>query len=299
MTRSITAAALALTLSLSVSVSAHSPEDLILPAFQWPAGLEPTLDGLGNEYEIIPSLYWQTTEMFPDTQGGREIDASNFDARATVTYSLGTNRLYFYSEVFDDFNRPGDTWQILLDGDHTGGECYPGGDDGERLNGSQCYQTETYNNWGESLLGTEIVHFFWGAATWLPEVGWYNAAATFEGELYGPGTTWLEIKQAPTNDINPAGMDQSIEHIMNEGEIIGIHYNWMDYDVGCRAPREGEDCSGWDAFYNLSQSDIGFRSADGTTDFFLSPVDDSVDFGAIPTAVEAKTWGRIKADFVD
>lgn len=296
MIRRITTAAVALTLGLAVNISAHSPEGAIFPAFQWPAGLEPVLDGVGSEYDIVPDAYWQTTEQFPDTQGGREIDASNFDAKATVTYSLGTNRLYFYSEVFDDINRPGDTWQILLDADHSGGECYPGD---ERLDGSQCYQTETYNNIGDTLLGSEIVHFFWGAATWLPEEGWYNAVATFEGDHYGPGTTWLEIRLAPTDDINPAGPGDSILHEMQENNIIGIHYNWMDYDVGCRQAREGEECGGWDAFYNLSQSDIGFRNADGCSDFFLSPVDESVDFGAMTTSVEATTWGRLKAGFVD
>ena len=72
MTRRITTAAVALTLGLAVNISAHSPEGAIFPAFQWPAGLEPVLDGVGSEYDIVPDAYWQTTEQFPDTQGGRE-----------------------------------------------------------------------------------------------------------------------------------------------------------------------------------------------------------------------------------
>ena len=79
-----------------------------------------------------------------------------------------------------------------------------------------------------------------------------------------------------------------------EGEIIGLGYNWMDYDEVGREVQGG----GWQAFYNLSQHDRMYRSGDGACDFFLAPVDESVEFSAIPSAVEATTWGRVKAGFV-
>ena len=65
MVRRIMVAALAFTLIAGGSVSAHSPEGEIFSAFQWPPGLEPVMDGVGNEYGIIPEPYWQTTEQFP------------------------------------------------------------------------------------------------------------------------------------------------------------------------------------------------------------------------------------------
>ena len=159
------------------------------------------MDGVGNEYGIIPEPYWQTTEQFPDTQGGRDIDPSNFDAKATITYSLGTNLIYAYSEVFDDISIPPDTWQFMVDADHSGGDCYPDTDDNARWHASACQQYEVYNHIpGEE--GDDPVHFFWGTATWLPEEGWYNITCTFDGEKDAAGTVYREVQIKPLDDLN-------------------------------------------------------------------------------------------------
>ena len=294
MIRPILIAVLTFALIGGGSAFAHSPEGEIFIAFQWPAGLEPIMDGVGNEYEIIPEPYWQVTEQFPDTQGGRDIDPSNFDAKATITYSTGTNMIYAFSEVFDDVSIPPDTWQFLIDADHSGGDCYPDTDDNARFHASACQQYEVYNHIpGEE--GDDPVHFFWGTATWLPEVGWYNITCTFEGDKDAAGTVYREISFMPLDDLNsPAGQNESVIHTLVENEIMGLGYNWMDYDEVGRETQGG----GWQAFYNLTQHDRMYRSGDGACDFFLAEVDATVDFNEMGTAVDATTWGRIKAGFV-
>ena len=293
MTRRIMVVAMALTLTLAVGVSAHSPEGEIFAAWQWWPGLEPTLDGVGTEYDLIPEAYWQVTDQFPDTQGGRDIDPSNFDAKATITYSLATNEFYAFSEVFDDVSSPADTWQFMVDMDHSGGDCYPDTEDNDRWHAAGCQQYEVYNNIGATESGPGPVHFFWGNATWLPEVNWYNAFSTFEGTRDGLGTVYREVRLAPIADLNsPAGSDASTLFTLAQDEIVGLGYNWMDYDT---PGLEGQGGS-WDAFYNLSQHDLMYRSGDGACDFYLSPIDDSV---TPPSAIDATTWGRIKVGFAE
>ena len=77
-------------------------------------------------------------------------------------------------------------------------------------------------------------------------------------------------------------------HYLVEGEIIGLGYAWYDYVTPGRVVQKGG--GPWQAFYKLSQHDQMYRSAEGACDFYLSPVEDH-------TAVDATTWGRIKAGF--
>ena len=294
MTSRIMAVAMALTLTLAVGVSAHSPEDDIFAAWQWWPGLEPTLDGVGTEYDLIPEAYWQVTDQFPDTQGGRDIDPSNFDAKATITYSLATNEFYAFSEVFDDVSSPADTWQFMLDMDHSGADCYPDTEDNDRWHAASCHQFESYNNTGPTKSGPGPVHFFWGNATWLPEVKWYNIHSTFDGTIGGPGTVYQEVRFVPVDDLNsPAGKDSSVVHTLAEGEIIGLGYTYLVYGEESTGGMGG----GWEASYNLTGHDMVYRSAEGAADFLLSPIDPEV---AIPgTGIDVTTWGRIKAAFVE
>ena len=90
--------------------------------------------------------------------------SAKFQARATITYSLATNEIYAYSEVYDHITTWADTWQLLLDADHSSGDCYPSGTgDDDRWQASSCQHYESYNNTGPTEQGPGPVHFFWGA----------------------------------------------------------------------------------------------------------------------------------------
>ena len=144
---------------------------------------------------MIPAEWWQTTEMFPDTQGGVDINRADFDARAVITWSDATNQFYAYSEVFDDISAAGDTWQFNVDADHAGGTVHPlswpegtSEEEQQRTVGAANQQYEIWNTAGDAdVIGPDETLFFWGKASWLPDQGWYLAEHTFEGTYGGEG----------------------------------------------------------------------------------------------------------------
>ena len=99
--------------------------------FQFPAGMEPTLDGDLSEWDIVPEDYYVPFEShFEYYLGlGHENDESNLSFRVVAGWSQGTNRLYFMMERFDNYwDRNGvgavaggdDSWEIMIDSDHGG-----------------------------------------------------------------------------------------------------------------------------------------------------------------------------------
>tara|TARA_Y100000588_G_scaffold321032_1_gene351988 strand:- start:338 stop:1225 length:888 start_codon:yes stop_codon:yes gene_type:complete len=286
---------LALALSLAGSASAHSPEGWLGFAWQWPAGAEPVIDGNGSEFAAIPAEWWQTTEMFPDTQGGVDINRADFDAKAVITYSRATNFIYAYSEVFDDFSTAADTWQFLVDVDHVGDDVglrFPEGttdEDKERLRGSRAQQYEIWNTAGDSdVIGPTETLFFWGKASWLPEQGWYQAEHTFEGTYGGEGTTYLEVLFGSFTNLDQEDPSAAEWYDLDEGIIIGLGYNWMDVEDPAQSAN-----SPWESFYNLTQNNEMFFNGAAASDFLLAEVDPGF------TAVEATTWGRVKSQFAE
>ena len=108
--------------------------------FQFPAGMEPTLDGDLSEWDIVPEDYYVPFEShFEYYLGlGHENDESNLSFRVVAGWSQGTNRLYFMMERFDNYwDRNGvgavaggdDSWEIMIDSDHGGDQhWYAAGD---------------------------------------------------------------------------------------------------------------------------------------------------------------------------
>ena len=139
------ASILALGIMLQASaVSAHVPIPGIDSGtlFQWPAGLEPTLDGDLSEWDIVPEDYYVPFDShFEYYLGlGHENDESNLSFRVVGAWSAGTNRLYLMMERFDNlWVRTGfgqtaagdDSWEIMIDADHGGDRHFALPDDFE------------------------------------------------------------------------------------------------------------------------------------------------------------------------
>ena len=286
-------AALALSLSLVGTSSAHFPEGALYFAWQWPAGAEPVVDGDGSEYQVIPAEWWQTTELFPDTQGGVDINRADFDARAVITWSDATNQFYAYSEVFDDISAAGDTWQFNVDADHAGGVVHPlswpdgtSEEEQQRIVGAANQQYEIWNTAGDAdVIGPDETLFFWGKASWLPDQGWYLAEHTFEGTYGGEGTTYLEVLFGSYVFLDQEDPGATEFHDLTAGEITGIGYNWMDVED----PEQAGN-SPWESFYNLCNNNEMFYNSEAIPDFFLAEVEGI-------TAVDATTWGQLKTNF--
>ena len=118
MKRAITVFALA-TMLFAVSASAH--QGVVKFMFQFPAGLEPTLDGELDDWAIVPEVYYSRAEnMF--NQYGAPLDLSDFNSFTVWGYSLATNKAYFAYWVADDMVHNTEKWSTTTDWDHTGGQ---------------------------------------------------------------------------------------------------------------------------------------------------------------------------------
>ena len=91
----------------------------------------------------------------------------------------------------------------------------------------------------------------------------------------------VQVAIIPFDDLHWKGADQSIVHDLTEGEIVGIGYSFMDWDV-----REGYST------YLFSTYGGFHENADAFNDFQLDPVQwDLFE----KTSILSTTWGQIKA----
>ena len=295
--------ALCLIAGLAVSARAHVPEGQVLLAFQFPAGAEPTLDGDLSDWAMVPQDYWIGPEYYTSTAGEQWTDLSSLNSKVIVGYSAGTDRLYMHHELFDDYRKRDvsgiessppplpDTFEMNVDGDH-GGEASWHDDENERSRHSQNIHFRIPDmDPSQPNVNAEATAWAWywqTKATWTGELPWadngyssdaveFNAAdVTGRAEWYI--TLWDNLQWDDP--------DASVVHDMVEGAIIGL--NWMigDYDN-----LETNDA----IQYVLNGEGTYWQTSAVATDFLLAPVED-VDFG---TAVEAESWGRIKAAFTE
>ena len=121
--------ALALCMGVVATATAHVPEGAVRTAFQWPAGLEPTLDGDLSEWAIVPEEYSISFAEHTAFNGEKPADFGDLNFRIIVGWSESNNSLYFMMERFDDFyDRDAmggvaggdDSWEMHVDGDHGG-----------------------------------------------------------------------------------------------------------------------------------------------------------------------------------
>ena len=304
--------ALCLTVGLAVSAQAHVPEGQVLLAFQFPAGAEPTLDGDLSEWAVVPSDYWIGPELYTAPDGSQWTDLSDLNSKVIVGYSASTDRLYIHHEYFDDFrkrdfanlppveglfgeepNLP-DTFEIQVDGDH-GGEDSWYDPASEPENGSRWAQNihfripdldPTSPNVNEEA--TAWAWYWQSQATWTGNLPW--AASGYSSdvvELNAPDVNGqAEWMFTAWDNLQWDDPDASVVHDMVEGQIIGMNWQISDYDAIDDNSREDWLLNGQATIWQTSSV---------ATDFLLAPVED-VDF---ITAVEAESWGRVKAAFTE
>ncbi|HEX3966497.1 MAG TPA: PKD domain containing protein, partial [Edaphobacter sp.] len=108
------------------------PPAQIFKVFQFPADKIPRIDGDPSDWNIVPESYSiSLDQMHDDEHKHAAPDSKDLDVHVKVGWVKGLNRLYFLYEAYDnfwDFADPGlhnDTFEIVVDGDRSGGPLIP------------------------------------------------------------------------------------------------------------------------------------------------------------------------------
>ena len=278
-------AAIALTAALTGAASAHYPEGQLFPVFQFTDDQVPVMDGDLSDWDIVPAAYWTgTSDLMETVRGlGTDFDEQDLAVETAVGWNDTHNRLYFVVRAHDDVVNMehegwggihgGDLWEVVVDGDHSGG-IYNGFSSTDTVleNRHKSAHCQNYHAFLPPLSADYTV-WLWGEAQWVCSPPYSQTGWSFEGEPEGRGTVHQEMSLTPFDDLNWVGIDSSRVHDLQEGEILGISWSFLDYD---------HDDGKYDGFWNLSHMTRMDHTADLLPDFVLLPVE------PIPTAVEAE-----------
>ena len=289
---------LQITVGSAKQVLGHYPEGVAYRAFQFPDHLVPVIDGDLRDWEVVGGSYAILTGQFHDLISP-EVEASDsddFSARLMVGWNKAANRLYIAAQVRDDIHqidRPAgsatvlffldDAMELFIDADHSGGQF--------------ANFTELSHEEYRRRNGTEANHFVlagpppdedffinYSAADWyaLFDGPYTGAAVKFIGVLGGEGVTNYEVMLVPFDRVDINAVFQSEEHPLQENEILGFNVEFNDFDVHSEL---------FDAKWSLSGQYNSYRFSDRFTDLILMPLEGTFQV----TAVEPRSWGRLKA----
>ena len=279
------------------AIHAHQPEGVAYRAFQFPDHLTPVIDGNLDDWDMVDDSYEIATGQFRDliNPDGEAIDSDDFSVRLKVGWNKTVNRLYFAAQVRDDVHqvdRPvgsaavrifqDDALELFIDADHSGGQY---------ANFSELSSDEQLQRNGADanhfvLAGPPPDEDFFvnfSAAAWYALVdGPYTSAAfEFVGVMGGAGVMSYEVMLVPFDRVDINAVFQSVEHVMEEGEIIGFNVEFNDFDANSEL---------FDAKWSLSGQLNSFRFSERFADLILMPLEGIFQ----PTVARTSSWGRLK-----
>ena len=289
--------ALGLVLGLAGRSAAHL-EDIFF-IVQFPDEAVPTIDGNHADWEIVPTnpytigndKIYDPSQRHEAARG--ELDASNINIRHRVGWNDTFNKLYFATEVFDNFHKtnredPGkffkdDAWEVNVNADHTDQEA----------------QNQDVANgfaWKFAVPPIENAFFFFrpgdlAGLTWqVPGTQYTDFAYTFTGEEFGEGTYFYELAVTPFLSMpldEASSLDGLVVADLEEGETIHVQIDISDPD---------DDAPTGNVIKGFWSTEPGPYSGAGNTDFVLTEMDPQL-LAATATAVKTDSWARIKAQF--
>jgi hypothetical protein len=292
---------------VSSSTSAHKPEGVEFFAPHIPdqilAGMD--IDGNFADWSWYPQDLVLTSDIMVSRAGNDPRDIADIDLSFRIAWNESTNKIYLALEAFDDFihrdtesnNNPWteDGWTISTDADHSGG-FFDGGDLDINDMGSQGQQWLVHppgpatEMWvvlfGENYLenienrGGVRAHWFghppWGEIV----VGPPEVLPVKEGDT--DVTLFYEFAWTLFDFLDYGGPDSSVEHILEEDQIIHLGIHYQDHD------ENGDD---WDSQWGLNDESDATRDGSALPDWVMVKVPDLESL----TAVEGSTWGQIKS----
>ena len=261
----------------------------------------PVIDGNHADWAAVPQVPYEVgNDKYSDSVYSKlrgEIDVSDLSVRQIVGWNDNTDLLYFMAEVFDnvhtrDAEEPNawwadDAWEVYVSPTHPeaegGGGAYPRA------------RKAASSRWGTTgpcrrrlVRGAVIIPRLTGSVDPDNNDAW-KFAYTFSGEEFGESTYFYEAWIRPFDFIPDDGDRAAAEETdLEEGQIIAISWTFGDFDIEGGAALED-----YQGFWSVSPQ--GCCRADN--DMVMSELDDAIDWGAAPTAVESSSWGRIKTEF--
>jgi len=252
----------------------------ILKVFQFPSDRIPRIDGKDDDWAIVPDSYAITlADMHDDQHIHAAPDPKDLDIKVKVGWVKGLNRLYFLYEAYDnywDFADPGlhnDTFEVVVDGDRSGGPLIP------RFRN----MIDTTGDWDAhfSMHGVQAqnYHIFtpsegkdwamaWGCQPWDKALPWANHAQTYNFRPGQSGRYILEFYITPFDYAGCEGPQRAVESELYEDKLIGLSWAVIDYDGAPDGKNNG--------FWNLSPQHTMYGQADFLREFRLMPLEPSL-----------------------
>jgi hypothetical protein len=255
---------------------ATAPTLPILKVFQFPADQIPRIDGKDEDWSMVPDSYAVTlADMHDDEKKHAKADPKDLDIKVKVGWVKGLNRLYFLYEAYDnywDFADPGlhnDTFEIVVDGDRSGGPLIPR----FRNNSDQDQWDAHFSMHG---VQAQNYHIFtpsegkdwalaWGCQPWDKELPWANHAQNYSFRPGQSGKYILEFYITPFDYAACEGPLRSVESWLHENKVIGLSWAVIDYDGSPDGKNNG--------FWNLSPEHTMYGISTYLREFRLMPVE--------------------------
>lgn len=260
-----------------VNASALERTNVVFKVFQFPADKIPRIDGQTNDWDIVPEDYAIGIDQLVDDTGKHPApDPKTLSVSVKVGWVKGLNRLYFLYQAYDDywdFSLPGlhnDTFELVVDGDLSGGPLIEKFHPAKDLLGPDAF-------FSFQGVHAQNYHIFtpaegkdwcmvWGAAQWIKELPYANAAYSYDFKPGQPGRLTLEFWITPFDYAGYEGPQRAVESILTENKIIGMSWAVIDYDD----VNSGDQNNG---FWNLSRKHTMYGNASELVAFKLMPLE--------------------------
>ena len=262
----------------------QTPPAQIFKVFQFPADKIPRIDGDDSDWAMVPESYSiGLDQMHDDEHIYDKPDPKELDVHVKVGWVKGLNRLYFLYEAYKnywDFADPGlhnDTFEIVVDGDRSGGPLIPK----FRNNADQDEWDAHFSMHGVQAQNYHIMTPYegkdwalaWGCQPWVKELPWANHAQKYNFKHGESGKYVLEFYITPFDYAGCEGPQRAVESQLYENKIIGLSWAVIDYDGN---PKNN-------GFWNLGAEHTMYGNATLLREFRLMPLEPEFQ-----KAIEAK-----------
>ena len=263
----------------AAAVTPADPAGPPLPGFkvfQFPADQIPRIDGKDDDWAMVPESYVVTlNDMHDDEHKHDKPDPKDLDIRVKVGWVKGLNRLYFLYEAYDnywDFADPGlhnDTFELVVDGDRSGGALIPQfrnfADQSEMDAHFSMHGVQAQNYHIMTPAEGKDWAMEWGCQPWAKALPWANHAQSYSFRPGESGHYILEFYITPFDYAGCEGPQRAVESELYENKVIGLSWAVIDYD----GAKDGKN----NGFWNLSPEHKMYGNANLLREFKLMPLE--------------------------